>query len=209
MHDTRMATLLLPSGLLVTTSLAAPEEGHATEGHAADGHGGHGPEPSVIPSGAEIAPLIVSVVVFGIVFFILQAMVWPKISKGLDDRANKIREEIEAAEAARRQSKEALDEYEANLAEARAEAQSLLEKTRAEQQQLAAELRAKADAELTTMRERAMRDIEVAKRAAVNEIYQEATSLATIMAGKILGREVQLQDQERLIEESLNELHRN
>lgn len=149
---------------------------------------------------------VMALLVFVVVFAILYWKVWPKIEGGLDERATKIRDEIASAEAARKQAKMALDEYEKNLADARAEANKMLEETKAKQSELAAELRAKADAELGQMRERAMRDIDAAKKAALNEIYSESVGLATTMAGKILGREVTAGDQGRLVEESLAEM---
>lgn len=175
-----------------------------TAGH--DDHG-HGPKAGVVPTVEQgLVPAIVSLIVFALVFAILAAKVWPTIVRALDERANKIREEIAAAEAARKQAKDALDQYERSLAEARAEAQRMLEKTKAQQQALADELKAKADAELNQMKERARRDIEAAKRAALAEIYNEGATFAAAMASKILQREVTPRDQQRLVEESLAEL---
>jgi F-type H+-transporting ATPase subunit b len=153
-----------------------------------------------------LATGITAVVVFALVFFALRVKVWPVITKGLDERAEKIKREIEAAAAARRQAAEALETYQQNLAEARAEAQKMLEQTRAQQQKMAADLKAKADAELNDLRDKARRDIEAAKRAALGEIYAEASSMATEIAGKILAREVRPEDHQRLIDESLAEL---
>lgn len=164
--------------------------------------------PSPLSSGKEggVASAITALICFGIVVFVLYRFVWPKITSGLDERAGKIREEIASAEAARKQARDALEEYERNLSQARAEASKMLEETKAKQAELAADLRSKADAELGQMRERAMRDIEAAKKAALNEIYDQSVSLASSMAGKILAREVTAQDQSRLFEESLAEL---
>ena len=175
---------------------------------AADDAGG---EPAgVIPTIQQgLIPMITALVVFGIVFFILSTRVWPVITKGLKERENKILQEIEAAEEARRQAKDALESYERSLAEARSEAQKMLEQTRGQQQQFAAELKAKAEIELAQMRERAMRDIESAKKTALAEIYAEAASLATLIAAKILQREVSTDDQARLVEDSLAELRAN
>jgi F-type H+-transporting ATPase subunit b len=153
-----------------------------------------------------IVPFIVSIVVFAVVFVILAKMVWPKILGGLRDRENKIREEIEAAEMARKQAKDALEEYQQSLAQARAEAQKMIESTRAQQSVLAAELRSKAEVELNQLRERALRDIETAKKAAVAEIYNQYTTEATMMASKILRRAITPQDTQRLVEESLQQL---
>lgn len=165
------------------------------------------PEAGVLPSPEQgIVPSIVSLLVFGIVFAVVATVAWPKIAKGLDERATKIREEIAAAESARKQAKQALEQYERSLADARAEAQKMLEKTKAEQQALAAELKTKAEAELGAMKDRARRDIDSAKRAALDEIYTHTANLATSVAAKILQREVTPRDQQRLVEESLAQL---
>ena len=162
---------------------------------------------TAIPSAKQgVATAVVAIVVFSIVAAFLGVVVWPKISGALEARENKIRSEIESAELAREQARDALEQYEKNLAEARAEAKQMLDDAKSQQQSLAAELRAKADAELTSLRERAMRDIEAAKRAAVNELYAESATLASHMASKILRREVSTDDQRRLVDESLREL---
>lgn len=153
-----------------------------------------------------LASGITAVIVFGIIAFILGTQVWPKIAKALDEREKKILDEIEAAEAARQQAKDALDQYETSLAEARAESQQMLEQTKADQQKLAAELRAKSETELRELKEKAQRDIEAARRAAVSEIYAEAATLATAVAERILRREVSTDDQQKLVDEAVSEL---
>ena len=190
----------------------AGQDTTAADDHAADTHGtdtAHAGDhkPGAIASVKEgVVTGITAVIVFAIVAAVLRAKVWPMITKGLDERADKIKGEIEAAAAARKQAAEALESYQQNLAEARAEAQKMLEDTRSQQQALAAELKAKADAELNDMRDKARRDIEAAKRAALNEIYANAADTATMLAGKILAREVSAADHQRLVEESLAEL---
>lgn len=218
-----LVTLLLTAALgpaaFAASEMAAPEPaGHAahTDGaaHADDhgdaGHGGghaEGPGLGPIPTHKEgIAPAITAIIVFLLVLALLSVAVWPQIQKGLDDRNNKIRSEIESAEAARAQAKAALDEYNRSLAQARAEAAKMLENTKSEQAALAAELKAKADRELSDMRDRAMRDIDAARKAALSDIYNESVALAGAMASKILKREVTVTDRDRLLEESLREL---
>ncbi|MCA9302709.1 MAG: F0F1 ATP synthase subunit B [Phycisphaerales bacterium] len=181
------------------------EEATGHDAHGADHGGEH--KASVIESPkAGIAPMITAILVFMIVAGILAVGVWPKIVKGLDERNEKIQGEIAAAEAARKQAKDALNEYEKNLAEARAEAQQMLADTKAQQSELAAQLKAQADTELSAMREKAKADIDAAKKQALNELYSESVNLATVMAGKILQREVTANDQQRLMEESLHEM---
>ncbi len=195
--STLFRRLTAASAVLLTSTIALAQE-HAAE--AAE----HAPKAGVLPKLEEgIVPMIVSLVVFAAVLAIISTTVWPKITQGLSEREAKIRDEIESAEMARKQAKEALDNYNKSLEQARAEAQKMLEQTRAQQTQLAAELKAKADVELGQLRERAMKDIDTAKRAAIAEIYTEATSLASAVAAKILRREVRPEDQKTLVEESV------
>ncbi len=186
-------------------TVACSAAGALAQEHAAE-HSGHEPLTALPNPNQGLITGLTALIVFGVVFFVLAIKVWPAITKALDERAGKIREEIAAAEAARKQAKDALEMYEKSLAEARAEAQKMLEKTRAQQQALADELKAKADTELAAMRERAMRDIEAAKKAALQEIYAQTAAAATSIASKILRREVNPADQKRLVEESMGEL---
>ncbi|RMH25595.1 MAG: ATP synthase F0 subunit B [Planctomycetota bacterium] len=208
---TRIAALAVLA-LLTAVALAAPDTGHAAAdpaadaAHAAGDHAGHEKVGAIPTPEQGAATGVTALVVFALAAGFLGAVVWPKLTVALDERANKIRSEIAAAEEARRQAREALEEYESNLAQARAEAQKMLEETRAQQAALAAELKAKADAELSAMRDKARIEIETAKKQALAEIYAETVNLATTMAGKILKREVSVADQQRLMEESLAEM---
>lgn len=137
---------------------------------------------------------------------LLGKIAWPKILGALDARDEKIRGEIQAAEDARKRADDALKEYERSLAEAKAEAASMIEATKAEQSRMAADLKAQAEAELNQLRDSAKRNIEAAQRAAITEIYQEAASLASTLASKILEREVNQADHQRLLDETLREI---
>lgn len=189
-----LSTLVL--GLGAAAFGAEPEHGGDHAAAAANSN----------PMTFEWAPFVSALVAFGVAAFILHKYVWPKILKGLQDREQKIRNEIDSAEQARKQAADALKRYEASLAEARAEAQAMLDKTKQDQQRLAQELKAKADQDLAAMRERATRDIEAAKREAIAEIYSQAAAMASELAAKVLRREINANDHRRLIEESIGEL---
>jgi F-type H+-transporting ATPase subunit b len=217
MNRFALFTVLIALGLASMVAHSAPDT-HAEEaashvedaahaaGHGDDHGGAHHAANPIAPPKEGVYTGITAIVLFLIVFGILSVVVWPKIVQGLDERNEKIKGEIAAAESARQQAKEALDEYEKNLAEARAQAQQMLEETKSQQQELASQLKAQADTELTEMREKAKADIDAAKKQALNELYSESVNLATVMAGKILQREVSVNDEQRLMEESLAEL---
>lgn len=157
----------------------------------------------------NVVTFAATVLMFGAAYLVLSKTAWPKITSALDARDEKIRSEIKAAEEARQRANDALKEYEKSLAEARAEANRLIEETKAEQARLAADLRVKAEAEVNQMRESALRGLEAAKNAAIVEIYSEAAMLSSQIAAKILQREVNADDQRRIVEESVAEYTRS
>lgn len=189
---------ILTSSTFAFAPLALAAEETAHESHEKAG---------VLPTIAQgIVPMIIAIIVFAVVLAVLSVKVWPLILAGLHEREKKIKDEIEGAELARKQAKDALEQYQQSLAQARAEAQKEIDKARSQAQVIAAELKAKADVELNAMREKAMRDIDNAKKAAVSEIYSHSTQLATTIAGKILRREVNSGDTQRLLDESVAQL---
>ena len=198
---------------MTSVSQASPEadshaavDTHTDDAAHGDDHASSGSASVIEDPKQGIIPGITAIALFLIVFGILKVKVWPMIVTGLDERNEKIVGEIAAAEDARMMAKEALNEYEKNLADARAQAQQMLEETKAAQGELAAQLKARAEVELNEMREKAKLDIDGAKKQAIDELYSESVNLATVMAGKILQREVSVNDEQRLMEESLAEL---
>lgn len=151
-------------------------------------------------------PGVTALVVFGIAFAVLYVKVWPKIVGGLEERQNKIREEIAAAERSRAEATAALAEYQANVAKAREQAEAMIAKARTDAKTVAEELRNRNEADLAQMKERATAEIESAKRAAIVELHASAANLATAVASKILRREISVDDQQQLVQESLAEL---
>jgi F-type H+-transporting ATPase subunit b len=168
---------------------------------------GHG-TPAQVLDISNWLPGVTALIVFGIAFAVLGIFVWPKITKALDDREQKIRDEIAAAEEARAQANAALADYQRDLAKAHDEAAAMIAKARNDAKAVAEELRTRNQADLTEMKQRATKEIESAKQAAISTIYSEASNLAVLIAGKILQREIDNRDQQNLVDESLQELAR-
>jgi len=158
------------------------------------------------PVSIQLLPLITILIVFGATYWLLKSQVWPRITSALDERERKIREEIQQAEEAREEAKAVLAEYEKSLAQAREEANQMVAKAKADAKAVADDLRARNEQELAELKERAMREIQTARKAAVTELHEQSVVLATSIARKILQREISADDQQRLVEESMQEL---
>lgn len=154
----------------------------------------------------RVAEMIWTIVVFCIFFGVLSFFVWPKVLGALKAREAKQANDLRQAEQARLDAEKVQADLKARLAEAHQEAQALLEQTRADNAKLAAQLKAQTESEITAMKQRAAEEIDAAKRQAVQEIAAQAAALATDVAAKILQREIQPQDQQRLVDESLGRL---
>ena len=176
---------------------------------AEEAHGGGHAEEAVSPFAGTIVQSLAAIIVFVILLVILKKKAWGPILKGLQDRENKIKNDLHHAEDAAKQATAKLAEYEAKLAAAQAEALKIIDQGRADAQRVAAQLREQSAAELTAQKQRAEADIRAAKEQALSEIYNTTATLATDVAGKILQRQINEQDQERLVHESLAQMSKN
>ena len=174
----------------------------AHESAAAEAHGDEMPFLLDVDLGSAIWNLIV----FLLLLAVLAKFVWPPILKGLQQRDEKLRSDLEGAERANRDAQETLNQYKTQLAEAQREAQRIIEQSRSDAQRVGAELKEQAQNELTQMRQRAEADIETAKQQAIADLYEQTAVLATQVAGQILKREIRPEDHQSLVQESLSGL---
>lgn len=149
---------------------------------------------------------IVTIVIFVILVAVLGKYAWAPILKGLRAREEKIRKEIAEAEAARAKAEATLREYNQQLATAEQKVRDMLNKAAADGETIAAQIRTHAQQEAEVTRERAVKDIEAAREQALAEIYAQTADLATLVAEKILRRNLNADDQRALVNESLREI---
>jgi F-type H+-transporting ATPase subunit b len=144
--------------------------------------------------------------VFLTLLYVLKAKAWGPILQGLQDRENKIKGDLDQAEAAAREATEKLDQYNTQLAQAQAESARVIEQARNDAQRLASQLKDQAQTDIIAMRDRAQGEIAAAKEQAISDIYDQTATLATQVAGRILQREINVADQQQLVDESLAQL---
>ena len=156
-----------------------------------------------------IAQSLAALLVFGVVFVVLRLYAWEPILKGLSERENKIRADLESAEAARHSAQAAMADYQKQIANADAQVREKLAAAQRDAEQIAARLKMDAQTEIEEMKNRAAREIEEGKNAALVEVRQQAAAISTAIAGKILKREINERDQAELVRSSLEELQLN
>ena len=158
-------------------------------------------------TGLTVQPywVLVAIVQFLLLFFLLQKFLWGPIQKTLQARADRIREGLETAEAAKRERTQMQAEVERLLAEARRESAALSERAAQAAEAAAAQIRAQAKQEGDRIRERAKVDAEQLHQQALSQLRAEVASMAVLAASRILGKEVDAKLHQALIERSLDE----
>ena len=149
--------------------------------------------------------VLVAIVQFGLLFYLLQRFLWGPVTKALDARAQRIREGLDNAEAAKRERTQMKAEVERLLGDARREAAAIAERTTQAAEAAAAEIRAQAKVEGDRLRERAKTDAEQLHQQALAQLRAEVASMAVLAASRILGKEVDAKTHQALIERSLDE----
>lgn len=127
---------------------------------------------------------------FLVLFLLMRYWLYPRMKKGLDERAAKIQGDLDAAEAAVVGANTARADYQAGLADARAEAARLVETARAEVEQVRAEKVAALNRELAALRAETNAEIEAARQAASGQIRSAVTEVAAGAASRVVGREI-------------------
>jgi F-type H+-transporting ATPase subunit b len=152
---------------------------------------------------------IYTLVVFGILIFILGRYAWGPVMAGLDKREANLRKAHADADAARAEAQKALDEVKARLARANDEIRAMLDEARRDAQVVKDQMKADAATEIQAERDRIRREIDMARDQALTEIYQQAVTLAALVSSKAVKRELTPSDHQRLLDEALADLRTN
>lgn len=157
----------------------------------------------IVPETKEI---IWGGIAFVIVFTLLAWKAWPAIKKGLQDREDKIRGDLEHAESVRTQADNELKDYQAQLADARGEAGRIIEEARQSADQVRKDLIARAEADAAGIRAKASDDIAAATERAMADVQAQVSDLSIELAERIVQQNLDRATQIQLIENYINEV---
>ena len=151
----------------------------------------------------RIDTLIFSLLIFVILVVLLAKYAWLPILNGLERREDSIARDINDARTANEKAQSTLAQYENKLQAARDEASALVAEAKKDAEVAREKILAKANEEAQRQRDRALAEIEAAKDQAVRELAERSVDSAVSLAGSLVGKELNDQDHQRLIEQSL------
>jgi F-type H+-transporting ATPase subunit b len=155
--------------------------------------------------GINGANLVVQIIAFIIFIWLFWKLALGPITKTLDNRQDRIRESIEAAERMQKELAQTRAQNEEIMAEARREGQTLIARAREVSDQTIARSKEQAQVQADEIIAKAREGIAAETAQARAELRQEVADLAVLAASKIVRANIDREGQSRLIEEALAE----
>ncbi len=155
--------------------------------------------------GVNLPTLVVYVVNFTILLGVLYYFAYKPLLRAMDQRSERIRESLAAADRARDEAAQSQAAVEEQLTEARREGQRLLDQAREAADRYREEEMARSRQEADAFLERARADIQRERDAAIDEVRADFADLAITAAERVIRRSVDRQAHQELIAQVLEE----
>jgi F-type H+-transporting ATPase subunit b len=157
----------------------------------------------LVPNGTFFVELFA----FALIFFLLARYIIPPINDAMTRRQDAIRAEFAEAAAAQDSAHASEAEFKAQIADARQEAARIREEAREQGAAIVAELREQGVAEQARIVEHGHAQIAAERQQAVASLRAEVGTLATTLAGRIVGEALEDDDRSaRVVDRFLADL---
>lgn len=157
-------------------------------------------------SKVEWGTMLFSLLIFMILFLLLRKFAFGPLMRVMEERQEKIADDIATAEKNRVEAQRLMSEQEAALAAARADAQKVLENSRVTSEKQAEQIIQTAKQEAEQFKKVARAEIEREKEQAIEALRAQVGSLSVMLATKVIEKEIDAKQQEKLIADYLKEV---
>ena len=141
-----------------------------------------------------------------IIFFVAKKFLFGPVMKIITDRQQEIDDMYSQAETSRESAQKLQSEYEEKLSQAAATSERLVKEATVRAQGREEEIIREANQRAEAIRAKASADIAQEKKKALNDAKDEISVIALAIAGKVVGRELDAEDQSRLVDSFIEEL---
>ena len=138
--------------------------------------------------------------------FLAKKFFLDKVKAILDQRREAADREITDAQAAKAEAMTIKATYEENMRQAKAEATALLAQAQKTASARSEEIINQAQAQAVQLKEKAAADIAQEKKKALNDAKDEISGISMAIAEKVVERQLNAADQQKLIDQFINEL---
>ena len=155
--------------------------------------------------GINLPLLVGQLVNFTILLVVLRLVAYGPLMKMLDDRRERIRESLSAAEEMRTKAAESDRQVHDQIEAARREGQALVAQAQEISQRIQAEARTQAQADGEALLARARNEIQLERDSAIAELRKEFADTTIAAAEKVINTSLDRGQHRRLIDEALAE----
>ena len=156
----------------------------------------------------DLGQAIISVAIFLVLLLVLGKYAWGPIIAQLRGREDRIGQSVSLAQKQQKQAADLLAQYEAQIEHAHDEVEQLLATGREQAETHRQELVAQARAEAERSVKQAKREIQLARNEALQDLRHTTARMAVELAERVLRREVNADDQDRMMRDTLEDIRR-
>ena len=146
-----------------------------------------------------------TLVTFLIVLIILKAKAWAPLIAALDKRESDIRESLNAAEKAREDAENITKDYEKMVQKAKKESVEIISASREAGEKVKTEIITEAKSNAKKIMTDNLDQIEREKNKVIGEIRQQVVELSVMAAEKIIGKTLEKDDHNKMIQDTIKE----
>ena len=159
--------------------------------------------------GINLPGLLAQIVNFLLLFFLLSRFAFKPIMNMLDQRSQRIRESLEAAERARQEAAQSEVNIQAQIDVARREGQAIIEQASRAADQVREELVQTGRREAEAIQTRARADFALEREKAIAELRRQFADLTVTAAEKIISESLDRDKHQRLVRDVLDQSRLN
>ncbi|KRN32278.1 F0F1 ATP synthase subunit B [Weissella halotolerans] len=150
--------------------------------------------------GLALGNLLFVLVAFLLLMLLLKKFAWGPVTKMMDDRAQKVANDLDTAQTQREQAEQLATARKEQLAAARQQANQIVSDAKDAGKKQGAQLIADAQADSKALKERTAAQIEQDRNEAMTLVKNDVADLSVTIAQKIIQKELNLSDQKALID---------
>ena len=155
--------------------------------------------------GINLPGLLTQLISFTILVIVLYKFLYGPITRMLDQRAERIKSSLEAADRARAEAASSAEQVEQEMVKARQEGQRLIAEAQEAARRAAEQIEQRSKAQADEMIKRAEAEIAQQKDSAIEELRHEFAGLAVLAAERVVERELDTARHQELIDSVLEE----
>ena len=143
---------------------------------------------------------IIQLVAFIVLIFIVWRIAYKPVKEFMKKRADYIEKNIQDSEISKKEAAQYAKESQENIAKSREEANRIVSESKTES------IKESAKEEAIAMKKAADEEIALAKKKSEQDVQREIVGVAIAASEAVLGREVNKEDEERLLADFVNEV---